>query len=257
MTTTTTTTTPFTEQLSETWLLEKTYHAQLRDGSMLSVPDLSEAMRQLTDFDVSPSLLSGKSHLAEKAPLKESANFEVPLPTWREVSAEEASTNYQQGTPILLYGEHVWEHPRGVRQIWGPNKNARRIFYGNAVTQPEARSGIRYAVCYLDPRQGIFSNTTWKAWFTSDVSDLFAGRADSTIIFLAPWVQFPYTTHYTVIASDGRVHEYAGRAQARQGFQTLLPLEVSEGSLAVFPRFYYYHEVTCPGGVYRIPFFAS
>src|SRR5213593_1167818 len=43
---------PFSERLSEQWLLERTYHAYLRNGRELSVPDLTEAMQQLIDFDV-------------------------------------------------------------------------------------------------------------------------------------------------------------------------------------------------------------
>ena len=81
----------------------------------------------------------------------------------------------------------------------------------------------------------------------------------STITFLGPCVQFPYTTHYTVIASDGHVHEYADGAEAVQGFHTLLLREGSNGSQVqtVFPRFCYYHEVTCPSGVYRLEFFGT
>ena len=42
---------PFSERLSETWLLERTYHAQLWSGKELSVPDLTLAMKQLNDFE--------------------------------------------------------------------------------------------------------------------------------------------------------------------------------------------------------------
>jgi len=40
-------------------------------------------------------------------------------------------------------------------------------------------------------------------------------------------------------------------------FITLPPREVSSGSQVqtVFPQFCYYHEVTCPSGVYRLEFF--
>ncbi|HET8840007.1 MAG TPA: hypothetical protein VFN35_01010 [Ktedonobacteraceae bacterium] len=34
-------TVPFTEALSEAWLLERTYHAQLQNGSELSLPMLA------------------------------------------------------------------------------------------------------------------------------------------------------------------------------------------------------------------------
>ena len=44
-------TVPFSESLSETWLLERTYHAHLWSGKELSVPDLTLAMKQLNDFD--------------------------------------------------------------------------------------------------------------------------------------------------------------------------------------------------------------
>jgi hypothetical protein len=92
-------TVPFSERLSETWLLERTYHAQLRNGRELSVPDLTLAMKQLNDFDVLLFLQSSKSKLAERLPLKKSTNFYVPLSTWREISQEEASATSQQGIP--------------------------------------------------------------------------------------------------------------------------------------------------------------
>jgi len=250
-------TVPFSERLSETWLLERTYHAQLWSGKELSVPDLTLAMKQLNDFDVPLALQSSKSKLAERVPLKKSTNFYVPLSTWREVSQEEASATSQQGIPVLLYGEHSWEHPQGASGTWSPNKNMRVIISGNAGEQPEAVSGTNYAVCYIDPQRGTFSNTVWKAWFASDTATMLEGGDHSTITFFAPCVQFPYTTHNTVIAADGQVHEYADSAGAIQGFQTLPPREVSSGSQVqtVFPQFCYYHEVTCPSGVYRIEFF--
>lgn len=99
-------TVPFSERLSETWLLERTYHAQLRNGRELPVPDLTLAMKQLNDFDVPLALQSSKSKLAERVPLKKSTNFYVPLSTWREISQAEASATSQQGIPVLLYGEH-------------------------------------------------------------------------------------------------------------------------------------------------------
>ena len=60
-----------------------------------------------------------------------------------------------------------------------------------------------------------------------------------------------------MIAADGQVNEYATSAEAVQGFQPLSPREVSNGSQVqtVSPQFSYYHEVTCPSGVYRIEFF--
>jgi hypothetical protein len=250
-------TVPFSERLSETWLLERTYHAQLWSGKELSVPDLTRAMKQLNDFDVALFLQSSKSKLAARVPLKKSTNFYVPLSTWREISQAEASATSQQGIPVLLYGEHSWEHPQGASGTWSPNKHIRVIISGNAGEQPEAVSGTNYAVCYLDPQRGTFSNTVWKAWFASDTAPMLEGGDHSTITFFAPCVQFPYTTHNTVIAADGQVHEYATSAEAVQGFQTLPPREVSSGSQVqtVFPQFCYYHEVTCPSGVYCLEFF--
>jgi len=133
----------------------------------------------------------------------------------------------------------------------------RVIIYGNACVQPEAVSGTEYAVCYLDPKRGTFSNDSWRAWFSSDTATILDGSFHNTITFLSPCVQFPYTTHYTVIASDGHVHEYSDRAGAIQGFQTFPPQEVGEENdlHTVFPQFCYYHEVTCPGGIYRLEFF--
>jgi hypothetical protein len=65
-------TTTFSEQLSEQWLLKRTYHAQLRNGRELSVPDLTLAMQQLCDFSVPLSSQSSKSKLPERLPLKKS-----------------------------------------------------------------------------------------------------------------------------------------------------------------------------------------
>jgi len=225
-------TVPYSAQLSETWLLERTYHAQLRNGRELSVPDLTEAMEQLVDVCIPLSTQSVKSQLAERLPVKKSSNFSVPLSTWGEISQEEARASYQQGVPVLLYGEHAWKHLQVV-------------------------SGIDYAVCYLDLQRGTFSNDYWKAWFASDMSRLFDGSLPSGVTFLGPCIQFPYTTHYTVIASDGQVHEYASRAEAIQGFDAMPPREASNGSgtKTIFPQFCYYHEVTCPDGVYRLEFF--
>src|SRR5260370_29180460 len=107
-------TVPFSESLSETWLLERTYHAHLWSGKELSVPDLTLAMKQLNDFDVPLALQSSKSTLAEGLPLKKSTNFYVPLSTWREISPEEDPATYQQVMPFLLYAEHAWEHPKGA-----------------------------------------------------------------------------------------------------------------------------------------------
>jgi len=128
---------------------------------------------------------------------------------------------------------------------------------GNALEHPESVSGTDYAVCYLDLQWGTFSNAVWKVWFSSNPTTILEGSDQSTITFLGLCVQFHYTTHYTVIAADGHVHEYTDSAGAVQGFQTLPPREVSSGSQVqtIFPQFCYYHEVTCPSGVYRIEFF--
>jgi hypothetical protein len=224
--------TSYTEQMSETWLLERTYHAHLRNGRELSVPDLTLAMKQISTFS-------------------------VPLSTWQEISQEEAHTTYQQGVPVLLYGEHSWEHLKGATRAWSPNRHMRAIIYGTDGEQPEVVSGTEYAVCYLDPKRGTFSNTAWKAWFSSNSATMLDGSAHAAITFLTPCVQFPYTTHYTVMASDGHVHAYADRAGAIQGFQAFPAQEVGEEKdlHTVFPQFCYYHEVTCPDGVYRLEFF--
>lgn len=223
---------PFTERLSETWLLDRTYHAQLRNGRELSVPDFTQAMKQITGFS-------------------------VPLSTWREITQEEAQATYQQGIPVLLYSEHSWDQAKGAARAWGANRNMRVIIYGNAWKHPEAVSGTDYAVCFLDPQGGPFSNDSWRAWFSSDPAVLLEGGIPGTLTFLGPWLQFPSTIHYTVIAPDGCVYEYADRAETIQGFLTLPPQEAGNGSglQTVFPQFCYYHDVTCPGGVYRLEFF--
>jgi hypothetical protein len=225
-------TVPFSERLSEAWLLERTYHARLRTGRELSVPDLTLAMKQLNDFD-------------------------VPLSTWREVLQEEAQAASHQAIPVLLYSEHTWEHPQGAREVWRANTHMHAIIFGNAEVQPEAVSGTDYAVCSIDAQRGTFSNPAWRTWFASDSAALLTDGNYSTIAFFVPWVQFPFTTHYTVIAADGQIHEYVTSAQAIQGFRSFPPQEVRSGNQlqTVFPQFCYYHEVTCPGGVYRLEFF--
>src|SRR5579864_7788008 len=250
---------PLTERLSEQWLLERTYHAQLRNGRELSIPDLTLAMKQLNDFDVPLAVQSSKSKLAEGLPLKKSTNFYVPLSTWREISQEEAQTTYQQGIPVLLYGEHAWEHPKGDFRTWSTNKNMRVIIFGDARLQPEAVSGTDCAVCYVDQQRGTFSNTIWKAWFAADTATLLEGGDHDTIAFFSPCVQFPYTTHFTVLAADGQVQEYATGAEAVQGFQTLPLQAVGNGShiQTASPQFSFYHEVTCPDGIYRLEFFGA
>ncbi len=117
---------------------------------------------------------------------------------------------------------------------------------------------VKKAASYLDPKRGTFSNAFWSTWFASASTTIFDGSDLSTITFLGPCLQFPSTTHYTVIASDGHVHEYADRPEAIRGFDALPPQEVHHGSsvqTVVFPQFCYYHEVTCPSGVYRLEFF--
>jgi hypothetical protein len=226
------TTIPFIEHLSETWLLKRTYHAQLRNGRELSIPDFTQAMKQIMD---SP----------------------MPLSTWQEISQAEAQSAYQQGKPILLYGEHAWEHPQGAPGTWRPNKNMRSIIYGNEPAQPEALCGTEYALCYLDPKRGRFSNAAWNAWFSPESATILEDLEDLAVLFLGPYVQFPYTTHYTVVEASGQVHEYADRAGAREGFQTFPLQEVGKQSdlHILSPQFCYYHEVTCPGGIYRLEFF--
>src|SRR6266568_5945178 len=177
---------PFSERLSEQWLIERTYHAHLRNGRELSVSSLTEAMKQLIDFSVPLSSQSGKSKLAERMPLSKSSNYSVPISTWGEVLQEEAYALYQRGIPVVLFGEHAWEHHKGSTGDWRPNKNMRVIIYGNDWEQPEASSGTEYAVCYSDPKRGTFSNDAWRNWFSSDHSTILDGSISSTVTFLIP-----------------------------------------------------------------------
>lgn len=247
----------FSVQLSEQWLLERTYHAQLLNGKELSVDMLTQAMQELSDTAVPLSSQSSKSRLPQILPTKKSRTFSIPISTWQEITQEEARVIYQQGTPILLYGEHTWKHTQETPGTWSPNHNMRAIIFGNTLTRPEATSGTEYAVCYLDIRQGIFSNASWKTWFSSDPSILFNHTDQPGITFFRPCVQFPFTTHYTVIAPDGSVSEYPGRAEALQGF-VAAPIQEEHLGNAIYivaPHFYFYHEVTCPSGTYRLEFF--
>ncbi|HEX4203615.1 MAG TPA: hypothetical protein VHZ51_05350 [Ktedonobacteraceae bacterium] len=247
---------PFSVQLSEQWLLERTYHAQLLNERELSIANLTNAMKQLIDISVPSSSQSSKSRLPERLPIQKSSTFSVPISTWREITQKEAQLTYQQGTPVLLYSEHTWEHSQKTPGSWRPNRNMRAIIDGNTLSQPEATSGIDYAVCYLDTTRGTFSNDSWKRWFSSVAASLFNDH-DQPITFLRPCIQFPFTTHYTVIAADGRVTEYPGHAEALQGFATAPLQEVRHGNAVqtVALHFCYYYEVTCPSGTYRLEFF--
>jgi hypothetical protein len=223
----------YSEHLSEAWLLERTYHARLRSGEELSVSNFTQAMKQLIDFY-------------------------VPLATWQEISPAEAHAAYQDGIPILLYGENTWGHTEGASEPWGAGRNMSVLIFGNAVLQPEVVAGIEYAVRYLDAHRGHSSNAAWRIWFASDSTTIFDSSDLSAITFFGPCFQFPYTTHFTVIAADGHIHEYANRAEAIQSFEAFLPQERDHESSAhtvIFPQLCYYHEVTCPGGVYRLEFF--
>jgi len=221
-----------TEHHSEKWLLERTYHAQLLNGQDLSVPRLTRAMKEIADFY-------------------------VPISTWQEISQYKANTFYQQGIPILLYKENMWEHQRGNTESWGPNKNMRAIIFGDAKTQTESDKGTSDAVYYLDRLRGNASNASWKLWFPFSIDRIFDASAPSPFTFFSPRWQFQYTTHYTIITPDGHNIKYADHTTAVQGFQTFQAHKETTGSNPhrQFPQFCYYHEVTCSDGIYRIEFF--
>jgi hypothetical protein len=192
--------------------------------------------------------------------MKQISTFSVPLSAWQEISQEEAYTAYQQGIPILLYGEHSWEHLKGATRAWSPNRHMRAIIYGTDVEQAEIVKGIEVAVCYLDLQRGACSNATWRAWFSSGIDIIFTPDIKrSSIIFFGPYVQYPYKTHYTAITADGHVYDYADHVEAMQRFETLPPQEVNTGNdlQTIFPQLSYYHEVICPSGTYRLEFFGS
>lgn len=221
----------YTEHQSETWMLERTYHACLRDGGELPVAAFTQAMKTMTDVS-------------------------VPLSAWQEISAEEAQTSYSYGMPILLYHEIPWKHTPGVLEPWRANWNMHQIIFGNTLLEPEVVSGTTYAIRYLDPDRGQFSNASWRRWFASDSLTIFDGSDLSTSRFLRPWKLFPYTTHYTVLASSGQTYEYASRDKAIEGFNAIPFQEGSKGShlRTTFPQLCYYHDVTCAGGIYRLEF---
>ena len=247
---------PFSVPLSEQWLLERTSHAHLLNGRELSSARLTKAMNQLIDIDLLLSSSASTSPLPERLLRKKSRTFSVPLSSWQEITQEEARTAYEQGIPILLVRKQTWEHAQGTSRRWGPNRNMRAITFGNTVPQPEVTSTTVYAVCYLDVRPGTFANVSWKTWFSSDPATLFNCH-DQSIIFLRPCVQFPFTTHYTIIAADGRLSEYPNRAAVLQGFESAPLEEVGQVNTVqiVAPSFCYYHEVTCPSGTSRLVFF--
>jgi len=237
-------------------LLERTYHAHLLNGEELSIAMLTETMNQLIDSDLSLSSPSATSPLSERLLRKKSSTVSIPISTWQEITQDEARAAYKQGIPVLLVREQTWEHAQGMPGRWGPNRNMRAIIFGNTVPQPEVTSTTVYAVCYLDVRQGTFANVSWKTRFSSDPTTLF-NRQEQPVTFLRPCIQFPFTTHYTIIAANGRVSEYPNRAAALQGFVSAPLVEVSQGNTVqiVAPHFCYYHEVTCPSGIYWLEFF--
>ncbi len=249
---------PFSAQVSEQWLLDKTYHARLLNGRELSVLNLTQAMQELIDIPVHLSTQAPKSRFPESLPLQKSSTFFVPISTWQEITQEEARNSYQQEIPVLLYGEYQWKHSPGNPEMWQPNENMRHIMYGNTIVEPESSSGTEYAVCYLDSKRGTFSNLYWKMWFSSN-TDLLFTQHDQRITFLRPFMQFPFTTHYTVTTMDGQVIEYPDHAEALQGFVSASSQNASDGNTSDThaPHFSYYHEVICPSGTYQVEFFGQ
>ena len=70
-------TTPFSAALGEQWLLERTYHAQLRNGGELSVPKLTHAMKQIISFYHEATLPSGVYRLAFFGPRMDEPGYKV------------------------------------------------------------------------------------------------------------------------------------------------------------------------------------
>ncbi|GCE30212.1 hypothetical protein KDA_56960 [Dictyobacter alpinus] len=219
-------TVPYTNTLAEQWLIERTYHAKLSDGTELSVPHLTEAFRNIT-------------------------STYIPISAWKELSRQEARQHYEQGNPLLLYSEHTWNHAYGNNTMWSSNKNMRAIIYSSTPQLPDEASGISYGLYYLDSIHGNFANSSWEAWFSSTIENIFAENSHTT--FLKPFIQFPASLHYTIIAADGHVEEYASADEAVQGFQTMPALQ-QDGKVSL-PEFCYYCEVTTSSGRYRIEFF--
>ncbi|HET8841690.1 MAG TPA: hypothetical protein VFN35_09495 [Ktedonobacteraceae bacterium] len=247
---------PFSELVSEQWLLERSYHAHLLNGRELSIANLTKAMGQLTDSTFALPSSSVKASLPERLLRKKSSTHSIPISTWREITQEEARAAYEQGIPVLLSSEQDWEQAPVTSRRLGPKRNIRAIVFGNALLQPKVISSTTHAVCYLDVRQGTFANMSWKTWFSSD-PDILLRCQNQSITFLCPCILFPFTTHYTVIAPDGHISEYPDRIAAFQGFIATPLQEVSQGNTfeIVAPHFCYYHEVTCPSGIYRLEFF--
>ncbi|GCE14488.1 hypothetical protein [Tengunoibacter tsumagoiensis] len=237
----------FSVQLSEQWLLERTYHAQLLNGDQLSTVNFTNAMRLLTDSTVPPSQQSARSRLPEHTPQYKNNTFVVPISTWQEITQDEANADYQQGKPVLLYGEHTWKHGQELVGTWRANRNMSLLIDGDTIFPSEATSGVEYGVCYLDTRRGTFSNIAWKKWFSLE-SALLSRHDDQSIVFLRPLVEFPFTTHYTII-SDGYSSEYPGHSEAVQGFVASPSQAIGSGSY-----FCYYHDVACSDGTYRLEF---
>jgi len=246
----------FSTQLSEQWLLERSYHAQLLNGKELSAATFTETMKNLIDIIVPRSAQSAESRLPEEQPRQKSNTFSVPISAWQEITPAEARITYQQGKPLLFYSKHTWEHEQEESGVWSLNRDMRTIIYGSTFSQPGATAGTTYAVCYHDTRHGTFSNVAWKTRFSSDAAHLF-DHHKQPITFLRPATEFPFTTHYTVIAPDGYVTEYPDHVAALEGFESTPMQEVTYGNAAqlVAPHFCHYHEVTCPDGTYRLEFF--
>jgi hypothetical protein len=249
---------PFSNQFSEQWLLEGTYHAHLLNGGELSVANLTQAMRHLTE--ISAPFSSQLSHLFESMSLQslqKSITFFVPISTWQESTWQEAAKAYQHDQPVLLYSEHAWHHGQDTSPVWSLGRNMRSFIYGKTVFPPESISGTEYAVCYLDAKRGAFSNSAWKTWFPSDTTSLFNDSSQSiqSITFLVPSQQFPFTTHYTLITPDGHVSEYQTPAAALQGFTISPSQDNLHASREVAPTFCFYHDVQCSNGTYRLVFF--
>jgi len=109
------TTIPFSERLSEHWLLERTYHAQLRNGRELSVANLTLAMKQLIDFFVPNLTAVSEIKIARGvAPLEEYQLLRTYLHLERNLTGRSTGA-LSSGIPHhALWGAHVGTSARST-----------------------------------------------------------------------------------------------------------------------------------------------
>ncbi len=198
---TATTTLGTTSEKALQWLRDRTYHAQLLDGTWVPFRQFTETMG------------------------KYMSQGPVPIPSWVEITREEARARHEAGEPLLCYGEEPW-------------------------TVPSGGSGTDIGVCYY--AEGTTNaNANWPKFSSGMVQTLF-GKGRQTVRFFKPAVIFSYEKRYAVIC-DGVVYNCANWDEQHERWRSLPSCVQHRYGTTVFPaaqNFWTYYVVQALGETY-------